>query len=454
MFPTRYDLVYSLALPALLPYLGYRRLRRGKYRQSASGMLGQDLPAPADRRIFERGSVWIHAVSVGETVAAKSIAPLVRQLLPELPLVASTITETGQAHARKILTEAAHIHYFPLDFSWNTRRFLDCYNPRVILVMETEIWPNFLTLAAERGARIFMVNGKLSDKSFKGYSKGRGFLAPAFNAFHAFCMQTQQTQTAWPHSANAPGRPCHRQLQIRHAGLTLSPEQQEALRTRYRLGTRRPTVVVGSTHPGEEEIVLEAFRQTRQSVPNLLLILSPRHPERFNEIFTLCQRHPANWRVSRATDPQTDAPDIFLLDTMGELARTYGLGDLGVVAGSFGNIGGHNLLEAAVHSIPVLVGPNMHAQKEIDRLFSGAEAVVCDVAPKHSARSGPICSRTLRNASNRRTGTCNRNPQPGQRSSQHRGHPSLPARRSSLTDNTMTRPEPAQPPLLPFLWSA
>jgi 3-deoxy-D-manno-octulosonic-acid transferase len=157
-------------------------------------------------------------------------------------------------------------------------------------------------------------------------------------------------------------------------GLTLSPEQQEALRTRYRLGTRRPTVVVGSTHPGEEEIVLEAFRQTRQSVPNLLLILSPRPPERFNEIFTLCQRHPANWRVSRATDPQTDAPDIFLLDTMGELARTYGLGDLGVVAGSFGNIGGHNLLEAAVHSIPVLVGPNMHAQKEIDRLFSGAES--------------------------------------------------------------------------------
>ena len=375
MFPTRYDLVYSLALPVLLPYLGYRRLSRGKYRQSASGMLGQDLPSQADRRAFEQGSVWIHAVSVGETVAAKSIAPLVRQLLPELPLVASTITETGQAHAHKILTEAAHIHYFPLDFSWNTQRFLDCYNPRVILVMETEIWPNFLTLAAQRGARIFMVNGKLSDKSFRGYSKGRGFLAPAFNAFRAFCMQT-------PADAQRMAQLCQRPQDVHVTGnckfdmpgVALSPEQQEALRTRYRLGARRPTVVVGSTHPGEEEIILEAFQQARQSVPDLMLILSPRHPERFNEIFTLCQRHPASWRVSRATDPQIDAPDIFLLDTMGELARTYGLGDLGVVAGSFGNIGGHNLLEAAVHAIPVLVGPNMHAQKEIDRLFSGADS--------------------------------------------------------------------------------
>jgi 3-deoxy-D-manno-octulosonic-acid transferase len=374
--PTRFDIAYYALTPALLPYLAYRRFSKGKYRDSTRGMLGQTLPGPHGRQVFSDGSVWIHAVSVGETVAAKSIAPLVGELAPALPLLVTTVTETGQAHARKVMTEAERVHYFPLDFSWNVRRFLDCFNPKIFIVMETEIWPNFLTECARRGTRVFMVNGKLSDKSFRGYRRIRSVLKPAFDAIDACCMQTESAAERMRELCGRP-RDVHvtGNCKFDVAPPTLSPEAEQGIRSHYRLGPRRPTLVVGSTHPGEDGIILDAFQRIRQTMPDLMLILSPRHPERFSEVTELCRRHEASWRVSRATNPRNESPDVFVLDTMGELARVYGLGDVGVVAGSFTEkVGGHNLMEVAVHSIPVVVGPHMWAQKEIDRLFASDDS--------------------------------------------------------------------------------
>lgn len=341
-------------------------------------MFGQGLPDPEQ---FKNGSLWLHAVSVGETVAAKSIAPLLREAFPDLPLVATTITETGQDHARKILTEAEAISFFPADLSWNVERFLNAFNPKIFIIMETEIWPNFLSLAARRGTQVFMVNGRLSDRSFPGYMRARRLLMPAFNAIQCFCMQTEA-------DAQRMAILCGRPQDVHVTGnckfdfpvVTLSPDEIESERRSYRLGPPRPTLVVGSTHPGEEEIVLAAFEQARQKIPNLQMILSPRHPERFDEVYNLCRSHPAQWTVSRATEPVDSAagPDIFLLDVMGKLARTYALADVAVVAGSLRyispKIGGHNILEPAVHAVPVVVGPYMHAQKELMRLFEGPES--------------------------------------------------------------------------------
>jgi len=376
---TRFDLGYYLLSPAALPYLAYRRLRKGKYRQSARAMFGGMLPRGPERDLFRNGSIWIHAVSVGETVAAKCIAPLLREAAPSLPLVVTTITETGQAHARKILSEAAdHINYFPVDLSWNVARFLDCFRPRVVVLMEAEIWPNFLTLAARGGARIFMVNGKLSDRSYRHYRRGLFVLRPVFDAVRAFCMQTDADAARM---RDLCGRPCDvhvtGNVKFDASAQRLSAAAAEAFRERFRLGPRRPTVVVGSTHAGEDEIMLAAFERARRAVPDLQMILSPRHPERFGEVADLCRRvgshqTPAGgWKVSRASAPDVDSPDILVLDTMGDLARVYGLGDVAVVAGSFCGVGGHNLMEAAAHAIPVVVGPDMHSQKEIDRLFEG-----------------------------------------------------------------------------------
>jgi 3-deoxy-D-manno-octulosonic-acid transferase len=339
-------------------------------------MLGLDLPIGRNRDIWRDGSIWIHAVSVGEVVAARAIAPLLKEWRPDLPLLVTTTTETGQAHAHQVVKQADAIHYFPLDFSWNVNRFLRCFRPRMIALMETEIWPNFLTLAGRAGVPVFMVNGKLSERSFKRYLFGRDVLASAFGAFRAFCMQTEadaermRALSQRPEAVHVTGN-CKFDAPLE----PLDPDVARVVRESYNLGAEsRPTLVVGSTHPGEEEIVLEAFRKARERFPRLRMILSPRHPERFHEVFELCRRHPAGWTVSRASLPRQADPDIFVLDKMGELARVYGLGDVAVVAGSFCKIGGHNILEAAAHSIPVVVGPHMHSQKELDRLFTGPES--------------------------------------------------------------------------------
>ena len=377
MIPTRFDLLYYTAAPLALPYFAFRSLTKGKYRQSAGGMLGFHLPSGEDREVFRDGSIWIHAVSVGETVAAHSVAPLVHELAPNLPLVVTTITETGQAHARKILPRGTHVHFFPVDLSWNVRRFLECFNPRLFIMMETEIWPNFLTLAARRGTQVFMANGKVSDKSFRGYMRGRPLLRPAFESIRAFCMQTEADAERMKALS---GRP----IDVHVTGNckfdapmpTLSSDAAQGVLDQYRLGpANRTRLVVGSTHPGEDPIVLDAFAELRRTVPDVQLILSPRHPERFQEVFLLCRDHPAKWTVSRATAPRAESPDVFVLDTMGELARIYGLGQVAVVAGSFSpSVGGHNLLEPAAHAIPVVTGPHMWGQKEIDRLFEGPDS--------------------------------------------------------------------------------
>ncbi|MFP4382127.1 MAG: 3-deoxy-D-manno-octulosonic acid transferase [Candidatus Sumerlaeia bacterium] len=373
---TRYDLGYYALTPLAAPYLAYRSLTRRKYRESARGMLGLDLPIGNNRKQWKAGSIWIHAVSVGEVVAAYSIAPLLKKRFPRLPILVTTVTETGQAHAHKIVKEATAIHYFPLDFSWNVQRFLRCFRPKLVILMETEIWPNFLTLSRRQGAEVFMVNGKLSEGSFKGYSFGRSLLAPAFQAFRAFCMQTESDAERMrelsrrPEDVYVTGN-CKFDAVME----PLDDDVARLVKINYKLGQEdRPTLVVGSTHPGEEEIFLNVYRRLRERFPTMRLILSPRHPERFHEVYEMFRRQEADWRVSRASLPRQADPDVFILDKMGELARMYGLGDVAVVAGSFCPVGGHNVLEAAIHAIPVVVGPDMHSQKELDRLFRSEES--------------------------------------------------------------------------------
>ena len=177
---TRYDLAYALAAPAILPWLAWRRWQRGKYAQSAGGMFGGALDS-VDATLYHNGSLWVHAVSVGEVNAARVIIPALRTLRPDLPLVVSTITETGQSIARGAFP-ADHVTYFPFDFSPNVRRFQRTFNPRLLVLLETELWPNFLMLAHRRGTQCFMVNGKISDRSFPRYRRARPLLAPAFAA--------------------------------------------------------------------------------------------------------------------------------------------------------------------------------------------------------------------------------------------------------------------------------
>lgn len=365
---TRFDFLYSLALPGLLPYLAWRRLSRGKYNESAGGMLGRRLPTADQSEAFAPGSVWLHAVSVGEIAAAKAIAPGLRQVASGQPLVVSTITETGQAAARKAFPEDAHT-YFPLDFSPNVRRFQTAFNPAIFIMLETEIWPNFLTLAARRGTRCFMINARLSDRSFPRYLRFRKMIRPALSALEGVCTQTDVDAERFAALGIPEGR-------IRVTGNckfdlnypTMDDAAREALMAELGMSRDLRWIVAGSTHPGEETLMLETLRKVRELSPRAGLLLCPRHPDRFDEVARLAAE--AGFRVSRASRPDAAAgAEVVVLDRMGVLAKAYGLGEVAIVAGSFCPVGGHNLMEAAAHGIPVIYGPRMHSQREILRLF-------------------------------------------------------------------------------------
>ncbi len=244
---TRYDLIYTLSLPALLPYLAWRRLTRGKYTESAGGMLGRRLPAGAATAAFSGGSLWVHAVSVGEIAAARAVVPGVRGLLPDLPLVVSTITETGQAAARQAFPEAAHT-YFPADFSSNVARFQSVYNPRLFVLLETELWPNFLAMAAQRGTRCFMLNGKLSDRSFPRYGASGVSWRRRSRPSAASARRPTRTPRFEALGIDPARIRVDGQLQVRPGQQPLAEAERRDLARELGLGAGRRWIVAGSTH--------------------------------------------------------------------------------------------------------------------------------------------------------------------------------------------------------------
>lgn len=371
---TRYDLLYAAATPLIAPWLLWRHFTKGKYTESPAGMRGKMLPAGEAALKFKDGSLWVHAVSVGEVMAARAVIPGLREVIPSLPLVVSTVTETGQATARRFYGEQDTVTYFPLDFSGNVRRFQAAFNPKVFVVLETELWPNFLSEAAARGTKCFMLNGKISDRSFPRYYKFRGFLKPVFQGLAGVATQTAADAERFA----ALGVP---EARIRVAGNVkfdlkqkpLGDDEKSELAASLGMSEDRRWVVAGSTHPGEEAVMLTAFRELQRSFPEAGLLLCPRHPERFDEVHKLAAE--TGLRVGRASAPGAEPdPEIVILDKMGVLARAYGLGEASIVAGSFCPVGGHNLLEAAAHAVPVVFGPDMHSQREIYRLFKDARA--------------------------------------------------------------------------------
>jgi len=389
--PTLFDFAYLAATPVLLPPLLYRRFVLNKYRESLPGMLGRRLgesgmtESPAESTPNRKTSAvphravtaWLHAVSVGETVAAGAVMRRLHERCPDWRFLASTVTETGQNKARQSLHHASEVFYYPLDFSWIVRRFFTHYQPDLCIIHETELWPNFLLEARRRGIPVFLANGKLRPRSVRHYAQVRAFLAKPFSAFSAFCMQTE----ADAERLRVLGVPEHRihvtgNCKFDVPGDPLS--ESERIDWLRRLGWRddASVVVAGSTHPGEEEVVLDGFLALRDRFPAARLLLAPRHPERFGAAAEMVEeRGWSLWRVSRG-DFNADekgikegGPDVVLLDTIGQLARAYGLGRVALCAGSWSNIGGHNLLEAAVHAVPVVRGPNMQNQPEIVRIL-------------------------------------------------------------------------------------
>jgi 3-deoxy-D-manno-octulosonic-acid transferase len=376
------DVFYGVGLLAAVPVLGWKSLRHGKYRESVPAMLGRGLTTPN----WSNGCVWVHAVSVGEVGAAKAILPLVRESWPNLPILVTTVTETGQAAARRTLNGLAdHIAYWPADFTFVVDRFLDAYQPRILLLMETELWPNILTRAARRGVLVFAINGKISRRSFPRYQRLQWLLGRAFRSVAGWCMQTEDdcrrvaelTGRSWPDPTGSIAVTGNVKFD-----LSITPPSSEELadlRTKLGLLETDQPIIIGSTHPGEEEALLAALHPVVAEDANRLVLLVPRHPERFAGVWDLLAR--LDWRSRRMSDGATQGPEsgprLVLVDGMGLLVRLYALGELAIVAGSFvGNIGGHNVLEPAALERPVLFGPQMKGQPDMARALLEADGAV------------------------------------------------------------------------------
>jgi len=368
-----YSVLLRLGLLAYMPAFLARRRRAGYGHDLAQrfGRLGDGLPTEP--------RCWVHAVSVGESAAAVPLVEAIHRRWPELGIVVSTITPTGARIVADRLAGTAVHRYFPLDLPGPVRRALEAARPRFFIAIETELWPNFLRALARRRIPSMIANGRISDRSFRRYLRVRWLMRRVLADVSVFAMQSEEDARR----IVALGAPPSRVVVTGNLKSDLVPEAEPAdaaWRERLGLGATDRLWIAGSTHRGEEAIVLDAFLRARARCPRLSLLVAPRHPERAAEVEDLIRERgltPA--RRSRLPDGRAPGA-VVILDTVGELAALYGLAEVVFVGGSLVPIGGHNVLEPAMRGKPVLYGPHTSNFREgAERLQrSGGGIVVKD----------------------------------------------------------------------------
>ncbi len=377
-----YSAGLSLALLLTLPYWLVKMLTTGKYRAGLAERLGR-VPARVVRRPAE-GCVWLHAVSVGEVLAVGKLLSELRARYPERRILISTTTAAGQKLARERHGEE-NVFYFPLDFAFAVRPCLRALRPSLIVLAETEFWPNFLRLAKAGGARIAVVNARISDRSYPRYRRLRFLWRRLLGNVDTFLAQSElDTQRLIDIGAPGPRVRVSGNLKF-DAGVAKDLPLVHTLRRALEAGGCDAVLVCGSTVAGEEQILIDAFRTILQSRPGAVMVLAPRHPERFDEVAGLLTASGMGFvRRTRYGPGQPLAGVVLLLDTIGELASVYALATVAFVGGSLVPRGGHNILEPAQHGVPVVVGPHTENFREIVEAFRRAHAL-CVVTPDNLA---------------------------------------------------------------------
>ncbi|AXJ02930.1 3-deoxy-D-manno-octulosonic acid transferase [Pseudomonas fluorescens] len=352
---TLYTALFYLGLPLVAIRLWLRSRKAPAYAKRIGERFSYGMPT------LQPGGIWVHAVSVGESIAA---APMIRALLqryPQLPITVTCMTPTGSERIHAMFANEPRIQhcYLPYDLPCAAARFLDRVQPKLAVIMETELWPNHIHQCAKRGIPVALANGRLSERSAKGYGRFSKLTAPMLAEMSLFAVQTEAEAQRF---RDLGGRP--ETVEVTGSikfDLTIDPQllQRAAeLRGQWQ-ALERPVWIAASTHEGEDEVVLNAHRRLLANHPDALLILVPRHPERFNSVFELCQRE-GFATVRRSTGASVDAQTSVLLgDTMGELLFLYALADSAFVGGSLVPNGGHNLLEPAALAKPVISGPHL-----------------------------------------------------------------------------------------------
>lgn len=367
-------LLYSFATVVFFitvsPYFLYQAIRYRKYVSSLSQRLGY---LPVSFNLDADESIWIHAVSVGEVLTARALLPDLRARYPKLRIFLSTTTMTGQQVARRSVKDLDAVFYFPFDLTHVVRRTLQLVNPRLFIMMETELWPNMLRMCGRRGVKVALVNGQISSRSYPRYRLVRGFFRRVLANVDLFCMQSDESARrlvdlgADPARVSVTGSLKFDSLEGPSVG---HGWPRDRVLHYFRVAGDRPVIIGASTLRGEEASVLRSFRRIKTMWPAALLILAPRHPERFGEVESLARAE--GFSVMRRTDLPVDGSprsDVVVLDTIGELARLYQVATGVFVGGSLVKAGGHNIIEPAVFGKAIVFGPHMENFREIAEAF-------------------------------------------------------------------------------------
>ena len=364
-----YSLLLSLGLLLFSPYFLFQALAHRKYIDGLRERLGF-VPT-----LNKQPVIWLHCVSVGETQAARPLVERLRREFPHHALVVSTVTLTGQKLASDLFrTQAARVFYFPFDWRWTVRRALNAMNPAVVLVMETELWPNFLRECQAREIPVAVVNGRISRKSFARYRRITFFLRRVFEGVTIAVMQSERDAARIQALGMSPQRTFTSGNLKFETGF--SADKSTDLNQRFNLQADVPLVLAASTHAPEEKILLQSFKRLREQ-HNARLILAPRKPERFNEVAALIEASGFRWARRTVASAASDAnADVILLDTIGELPSIYSLATVVFVGGSIVDRGGHNVLEPAAHGVAVVTGAHTHNFHAIVDLLNEADAIV------------------------------------------------------------------------------
>lgn len=344
-----YATLLVLAYPFVVLLLIWRGARNPDYRSGRRERLGW---AYAE---VPRDVVWVHAVSAGEVIAA---APLIRRLmklLPETRVLVSTMTPTGANQVRRLLGNRVSHCYAPYDFPWALRRFMKRVRPQLLVLMETELWPNMVRMSAARGIPVVLINARLSERSARGYRRIRGLVRPMLSQLTWIAAQYPEHAQRFVELGAPPGIVDvvgNVKFDVEMPGDFR--ERVAALKTRWHT-SGRPVWIAASTHDGEDEIVLDAHKRLLERLPEALLILVPRHPQRFDAVARLASDGLA---MRRMTDAASSQARVILGDTMGQLIYLYGVAQVAFIGGSLVPHGGHNPIEAAASGLPLLMGPH------------------------------------------------------------------------------------------------
>ncbi|MGZ5576530.1 MAG: lipid IV(A) 3-deoxy-D-manno-octulosonic acid transferase [Methylobacter sp.] len=366
---------YSCLFYLLIPFILIRLIWRSSSAPAYRYRWGERFALY--KKSFPQNVIWFHAVSVGEAEALFPLAKKIQREYPNVTLLITTTTPTGSARVKAIMQDSVEHVYLPYDIPCSINRFMRCFKPGMAVIMETEIWPNLFAYCGKNEIPLYIINARLSEKSARGYQKIPALISPALACVKSIAAQTQDDACRF--AAIGAKTETVRTLGNIKFDVEVSNEIiQQGVQLKAELFAGRFVWLIASTHKDEERIFLEIYKEIKPKIPELLLAIVPRHPERFGEVKKLCEQNQlvVVKRTSGEICRQYD--DVYLVDTMGELKMLYAASDVAFVGGSMVPVGGHNILEAAAVGTPVLFGPYMANFKEIaDGVLTEDAAIQC-----------------------------------------------------------------------------